>query len=154
MKRIWIIVILAVASLSGCSGISDIDIREIVLKDVKFLNTTSVDVEFECVVHNPTARRIIIEDANGVLKKSDVVFARIHLIKADTVAANALSSNKVLLKVNVEDPLSLLSMGMNARSWDMSEFKADIRSAIRREGRAKHVFKRKNIPLESLLERI
>jgi len=155
MKKIWVIVLFAVVSLSGCSGISDIDIREINLKEVKILSTSSVEIEFECVVHNPTNRRIIIEDGDGVIKKSDVVFARIHLVKADTVAANTLSSNKVLLKGSLEDPLSLLSMGgMNIRSWDMTEFKADLRSTVRREGRTKHVFKRKNISLESLLERL
>ena len=154
MKKIGLIVLCAVISLSGCSGVGDIDIREVKLKNARMVNTTSADLEFECVVHNPTNRRIIIEDANGVLKKRDVVFARIHLVKADTVAANGLSSNTALLKVNIEDPLSLLSMGLNISSWDTSEFKADLRSTIRREGRAKHVFKRKNIPLESLLERL
>jgi len=154
MKKIWATVFLITLLLSGCSGVGDIGIKEVALKDVRLLNTTSADVEFECVVHNPTNRRIILEDANGVLKKSDVVFARIHLVKADTIAANALSSNKVRLKVNLEDPLSLLSMGMNISSWNMSEFKADLRSTIRREGRAKHVLKRKNIPLESLLDKI
>jgi len=154
MKKIWIAILLATLLLSGCSGVSEIDIREVNLVNAKFVNTSSVDLEFECIVHNPTNRRIIVEDANGVLKKSDVVFARVHMVKADTIASNGLSSNKILLKVSVEDPLSLLSMGMNFRSWDMSEFKGDIRSTVRREGRAKHVFKRKNIPLDSLLERL
>ena len=154
MKKVWTIALLATLLLSGCSGISEIDIREVKLVNAKFVNTSSADLEFLCVVHNPTNRRIIIEDANGVLKKGDIVFARIYMVKADTIASNGLSSNKVLLNVSVEDPLSLLSMGMNFRSWDMSEFKGDVRSTIRREGRAKHVFKRKNIPLEGFLERL
>ena len=154
MKKICFFALLAIILLSGCSGLSDIDVREVNLVDAKFSNTTSADLVFECVVNNPTNRRIIIEDAIGVLRKSDIVFANIRLVGADTVAANALSTNKLMLKVSLEDPLSILSMGLNISTWNMSEFKADLRSTIRREGRAKHVFRRKNIPIESLLERI
>jgi len=154
MKKICFFALLAIILLSGCSGLSDIDVREVNLVDAKFSNTTSADLVFECVVNNPTNRRIIVEDAIGVLRKSDIVFANIRLVGADTVAANALSTNKLMLKVSLEDPLSILSMGLNISTWNMSEFKADLRSTIRREGRAKHVFRRKNIPIESLLERI
>ena len=154
MKKICFFALLTIILLPGCSGLSDIDVREVNLVDAKFSNTTSADLVFECVVNNPTNRRIIIEDAIGVLRKSDIVFANIRLVGADTVAANALSTNKLMLKVSLEDPLSILSMGLNISTWNMSEFKADLRSTIRREGRAKHVFRRKNIPIESLLERI
>ena len=155
MKRaIEVLILIVIISLSACSGISDIEIREVNHINTKLLNTTSVELEFECVINNPTSRRIIMEDAIGVLKKSNIVFARVNLLEVDTVAANAVSSNKIRLKVNIEDPLSLLSMGMSVSSWNMSEFKVDVRSTIRREGRTKYVYKKKDIPLESLINKL
>ena len=152
MKKIWILFMIAIVALSGCTGLGEVDIREVNLKNFKILNTTSANLEFECTVQNPTQRRIILEDINGVLKKGGVVFGRVEMVQADTVAANTLSVNGVMLKVNIEDPLSLLAMGLNISSWNPEEFKVDVRSTIRREGRSKYTIKRKNIPLESLIE--
>ena len=154
MKKVSVLILIAIIALSSCAGLKEIDIREVNHVNTKLLNMTTVELEFECVVNNPANRRIIMEDAIGTLKKSDIVFARINLIEVDTVAANTVSSNKIRLKVNIEDPLSLLSMGMDVSSWNISEFKADIRTTIRREGKAKHVFKRKNIPMERFMTNI
>ena len=151
MKKTVVLILVAIVALSSCAGLKEIDIREVNHVNTKLLSMTTVELEFECIINNPTNKRIIMEDANGTLKKSDIVFARTNLIEVDTVAANTVSSNKIRLRVNIEDPLSLLSMGMNPSSWNMSEFKADIRATIRREGKAKHVFKRKNIPMERFM---
>ena len=143
-----------VAILSGCSGLSDIDIKEVHFRGYTFLNTSSANVEFECVVYNPTPKRIILENLEGIVKKEGINFGRVSLVESDTVAANGISNNRVVLKVEIQNTLSVLSMGLNISSWKASEFKADLLVVVRREKGVKRVIKRKDVPLEDLIERL
>ena len=91
MKRLLVLLAFLPLVLSSCSKLGEVEVRELELKSFQLLSTTSANIEVEYVIHNPTSKKLMLDNVNGFLKKGDVNFAQVTLIEADTVAAKRVS---------------------------------------------------------------
>lgn len=153
MKRIVLITALIIIALTGCNRYSEIEIVNIKLSDVKIRSTSRAEVEVEFVVNNGSLRDLTITGADGFLTKERVNFAQFTLIESEMIERGKTTTSKARFNVELLDPLSLFSMGLNINSWKMSDFEIDARGVVANDKGNKRVFKFKNLPLEKLIKR-
>lgn len=154
MKRLLVLLAFLPLVLSSCSKLVEVEVRELELKSFQLLSTTSANIEVEYVIHNPTSKKLMLDNVNGFLKKGDVNFAQVTLIEADTVAAKRVSINRLVFKLDIQDPLSLLSMGLNISKWHYSDFTVDARAVVKTSGGGRRIIKFKDMSMENLLKRL
>ena len=153
MKKFSLFIILVITLLSGCNNYRDIEILDVKLTDVKILSTSRAEVELEYVVRNGSSRDLTLTSTDGFLKKEGVNFAQFRLIESGLIERGKTSSNKTKINVELLDPISLFSLGLNINSWKMSVFQVDVRCVISNDRGNKSVFKFKNLPLEKLVNK-
>ncbi|MFA6335473.1 MAG: hypothetical protein WCX48_07950 [Bacteroidales bacterium] len=154
MKRLLFLTILSALLFTSCTNFSEVDIKNIKLNKFNLVNTSRADVTFEYLIDNPTNSSLIIASAEGFITKEGVNFAQLGLMKPDTIASRSVTSNLVAIKVDMLDPVSLLSMGLNLSSWRIEDFNLDAKITIKTSSGYKKVFKFKNVPLEHLVNRL
>ncbi|MDD2419881.1 MAG: hypothetical protein EOM16_06980 [Bacteroidia bacterium] len=154
MKRLFFFLLAFTLVLSGCSKLMEVQLRDVQIKSFELLSTSSANIEVEYVIHNPSSRELFLDNATGFLKRSGVNFAHVTLVSADTVAAKRISVNNVVFKLDILDPLSLLSMGLNISKWKYSDFKVDARAVVKTSRGGRKVLKFKDMSIESMLKRI
>lgn len=154
MKRLLVLLAFLPLVLNSCSKLGEVEVRELELKSFQLLSTTSANIEVEYVIHNPTSKKLMLDNVNGFLKKGDVNFAQVTLIEADTVAAKRVSINRLVFKLDIQDPLSLLSMGLNISKWHYSDFTVDARAVVKTSGGGRRIIKFKDMSMENLLKRL
>ncbi|EKD31487.1 MAG: hypothetical protein ACD_77C00322G0013 [uncultured bacterium] len=153
MKRLLVFPLLFVLLFSSCTNYRDIEIKSVKLYDVKLVSTSRAMVEVEYVIDNTANADIVLASADGFLTKDRVNFAQITLIKADTIAMVSETKNRALFQVEILDPISLFSMGLNIKNWKMSDFEINARGLIHNSKGGRKVIKFKNMPLENLIKR-
>lgn len=153
MKRLLTVIVLVVTLLSSCTNYRNIEVSSVALRDVKLLSTSRAAIEVEYVITNNSGSDLILSSADGFLMKNRVNFAQLTLVSADTVARGETTTNRLKFNVELLDPLSLFSMGLNINSWKTSDFEINVRGVIENSKGRKKVFKFKNLPLENLIKR-
>ncbi len=154
MNRLLVSLLFISLLFTSCSKLGQVEIKELNVKSFRLINTSSAHVEVEFIIHNPTNKELLLCNADGVLKRGEVNFALVSLQHCDTVAANRVSVNTLVFKLDLLDPISLLSMGLNLSQWKFSDFRVDARAFIKPLPGRKRVIKIKNIPLENLSKRL
>ncbi len=144
----------ALLLFTSCSKLGDIELKGIEVKGIELITTTSAIIEMEYVIQNPSNSSLILRDADGFLKRGDVNFAQITLLSADTVASKRISVNRLRFRMDILDPLSLLSMGLNLSKWKFSDFVVDARAVVKPTGRRRKVIKLRNVPMDKLVDRL
>ncbi len=154
-KRLIFLSLIVVALVSfGCAKIREVKITDLSLKRFELLSTSAAIMEIQYNVDNPSGRTFILSAADGMLKKNGLNFAQATLMQADTVSARGVTVGVIKFKIDVLDPLALLSMGLNLSKWDYKDLKVDARATIKSPGRGKRVIKYKDIPVENLAKRL
>lgn len=154
MNRLLVSLLFASLLFTSCTKLGQVQIKEINVKSFKLVNTSTADIEVELIIHNPTDKDLFLCNADGLLKRGQVNFATVSLLRCDTVVANRISVNRMSFRMDIVDPLSLLSMGLNFSQWKYSDFNVDLRAVIRPSKGRKRVIKIKDIPLENLAKRL
>lgn len=154
MKRLLGFLFFAALLFTSCNKLGQVEVKAINVKNFKLVNTSSADITVEVIINNPTNKQLVLCNADGFLKRGAANFAMFSLGSCDTVASNRISVNNLTFRINVIDPLSLLSMGLNLSQWKYSDFKVDARAIIRPLPGRKRVVKIKDMPLESLAKRL
>ncbi len=150
MNRILFLLLFCAVLLSGCSRLGDVELQEVNVKGFRLVNTTTINVELEYIMNNPSNRKLYLIDVDGLLKKGNVNFAKVTLIKADTIEAKRISVNNAVFQVDILDPLSLLSMGLNLSQWQTSDFVLDARAVVKASGTRKRAIRLKDVPLDNI----
>lgn len=154
MKRSILFIAFALLIFSSCSKLGEIELMNVELKSFKLLNTTSANIEVEYTINNPSNKRIILDNVDAYLKKSGANFAKISLIDADTVASKRISVNRLSLKLDLLDPLSLFSMGLNLSKWQYTDFTVDARALVKSPTGWKKRIKLKDVEIEDLIKKL
>lgn len=154
MKRLLFLTLFPIVLLASCTNFSEVDIKNIKLHEFNLVNTFRANVTFEYLIDNPTNSSLIITSADGFITKKGVNFAQLGLIKSDTIVSRSVTSNLVAIEVDLLDPISLLSMGLNISSWRVQDFNLDARITVKTSSGYKKIFKFKNVPLEHLVDRL
>ena len=102
-------------------------------------------------MQNPSGRTITVQSADGILKKRGVNFAYATLLSADVVTPKMASINNIVFRIEINDPLSLLSMGLNVSRWDLDEFFLDGIFTLKVSGAGRKTLKYKNVPLKNIV---
>lgn len=154
MRRYLLLGAIMVALLTNCSKFYAIEMGGATLKGFKLTGTSSAEIELEVSVDNPSGRAIYLDGVDGFLKKEGINFAQLSLVEADTIAARQVSVNSVKFKIDIVDPLSLLSMGLNLSKWDYSDFTLDVRGVVRTTKGGRRVVKFKGLPIDRVIDRL
>ncbi len=154
MKRLLFLTLLSFVLFSSCTNFSELDVKEVKLKKFKLVNTSKADVTFEYLVDNPTKTTLIITSAEGFITKKGVNFAQIGLSAPDTISPKAITYSMLTFQVDLLDPISLLSMGLNVSSWRVQDFNLDARITVKTAGGMKKILRFKDVPLERLINKL
>ncbi len=126
----------------------------VTLSEVKLISTSKAIVDVEYTINNTAKVDLVLQSANGFLTKNRLNFAQVTLIEADTIAAACQSTNRARFQIELLDPMSLFSMGLNIKSWKMSDFEINANGVLRTSKGGRKAIKLKNMPLESLTKRL
>jgi len=153
MKRLLVFPVLVLLLFTSCTNFRNIEIKNVKLNEVKLLSTSKAMVDVEFTINNTANADLVLQSSDGFLTKNGVNFAQITLIGSDTIVASCQSANRARFQIELLDPMSLFSMGLNIKSWKMSDFEINARGIIRTSKGGRKTFKLKNMPLENLAKR-
>lgn len=153
MRNYFIIMIALASLLCGCKGYREIEVKDVNLERFRLVSASKINLDIDADVYNPTKAEFTVSDIQGVVYRDDVPFANIALLKE--VAVPAFHNKGVLLKCQVEllDPMAVLVMGLNVKSWNMKEFRMKLKVTVKKGGMRK-TFKVNDIPLDRLVKKI
>ncbi len=153
MRSYFIALITLSILLCGCKAYKEIEVKDIQLEKFKLVSASKIDLDIDVDVYNPTKSDFQITDVQGVVMRYDVPFANISLL--DKTVVPAFNNGDILLRCRIEllDPMAVLVMGLNVKSWSMKEFNMKLKVIVKKGG-LKRTFKINNIPLERLTKRI
>ncbi len=154
MKRLLFLTLLSALLFAGCGNFRDIDIKQVKLQKFNLVSTSRADVTFDYLIDNPTNASLIISAADGFITKKGVRFAQLGLMQSDTIAPRSLTYSSLVIKIDLLDPISLLSMGLNISSWREQDFNLDARITVKTSSGYKKTLRFKNTPLNHLVNRL
>lgn len=152
-KKIVLLVIAALAVAYGCSNYRNIQLVDIKLQSIRLKSASKIEVYLNAYIDNPTSAEITITAISGTIFKDGSKFADITLKEATSIPKGTNVGVLLPLNVNLLDPLSLLAMGLNIKSWEENNFTGDIKVTVR-QGALKKTIGQKNIPLNKYIKNI
>ncbi len=117
-------------------------------------STSDILVEVKLGVENPLKTGVFLKNVVGDIKHNGAKFARVELVSSDTVAAKSNGVCKATFRIVIDDPMSLLAMGMNPKSWNLDDYKADAQIVLANTSSGSRKFRVKNYPLKALASKI
>lgn len=153
MRKYLIIIIALMSLLSSCAGYRDIAIGTVDVAKVKLNSASKVNLDLSVYVSNPTNANFTLTDIQGVLYRDDIPFADLTLNEPVSVSANYIGNILVKTNITLLDPMAVLVMGLNLKSWHMDEFKIKLKATVKK-GAFKKSIKLNNIPLDKLVKKI
>lgn len=154
MKRVVIVLALCLAFVTSCSPVKQLNIEKIGLSEFRMESSTKANIVFDFSLENMASFPIELVLVDATIKKDVDLFATVELKSAVLVPAQTKDVVKVPVEVNLCDPMSLLSMGLNVRNWDINEFIVSGKIVLKGKNGAKATHKIKEMPLSTLLNRI
>ncbi|HCT94209.1 MAG: hypothetical protein A2X19_08860 [Bacteroidetes bacterium GWE2_39_28] len=151
MNRLFAFALVTILFTTSCSKLKEVDVRDMKVKRFELINTTTANIHIEYLIENPSGRTITVQSADGILKKRGVNFAYATLLSADVVTPKMASINNIVFRIEINDPLSLLSMGLNVSRWDLDEFFLDGIFTLKVSGAGRKTLKYKNVPLKNIV---
>lgn len=152
MRRILLFFILCVTLVSGCSPARHIEIGKIGISEFRMESSTRANVILNIALENKAEYPISLTYLEATIKKDMDLFATVALTDTVDVQPSVRGDVKVPVEISLCDPIALLSMGLNMRSWDIDDFIVYGKISLRGKGKSTHKFK--DIPLRTLLNRL
>jgi len=154
MNRLLTLALILTLIATGCSKLTEVNVLSVDVKSFQLLSTSKANIELEYLVQNPSNRNLIIESADGMLKKGGIDFATAILVRADTIPPKTQSLYRAVFRIDIQDPLALLAMGLNISKWSYSDFRIDAKAVVKASGGSKRTIKFKDIMLKDLIDRL
>lgn len=152
MKRLTLLFILAILAFCGCTNYKSVNIESVNLSSFRMENSTKATVSFKITVDNPLHTSVSVASLDGVLRKNYERFATFSLDTVATVGPMTRAEEMVTINVSLCDPMSLLSMGLNIRSWKAESFTVEGKAVLKNGEGGKRAYKIKDIPLNKLIK--
>lgn len=154
MKRIVFIFAISLAIFSSCSPLKHLYIENIGVSEFRMESSTKADITFNVSVQSDVQYPISLSFMEASIKKDMDLFATIDLVSEVTVPQLADGVVKVPVEITLCDPMSLLSMGLNVKKWDINEFVVSGKVVLKGKNGAKTTYKIKEKPMSTLLNHI
>lgn len=152
MKHLSILLLSFILILGGCSRYQKIEIQSVNISSFRMESSSKALVSFDVEVSNHSNTPISLVLLDGVIRKDMNRFATVSLVDTVTVNASSTEKVKVTTQVILCDPMSLLSMGLNIKSWRMEDsFTVSGKIALKPEKGAKRTFKMKDTKLSKVI---
>lgn len=117
-------------------------------------SSTKANIVFDFTVSNMAQYPIDLVFMDATIKKDMDLFANINLKDTVSVKALATESVKIPIEITLCDPMSLLSMGLNVKNWDINEFIVTGKVTLAGNKGSKYSHKIKEMPLSTLLKHL
>lgn len=150
MKKNITLLLLLTLILSSCVNYSSLRINSLDINKFNMKSASDILIEVKLGIENPLNTGVFIKELNGDIKYKDAKFARVELVSSDTVLARSIGVYRATLKVVIDDPMMLLSMGINFRSLKLDEYVADAKIKIANTNGGVRKIKIKNYSLDRL----
>jgi hypothetical protein len=154
MRRITFIFLMCVVLLGSCSPVKHLAIEKIVVSEFRMESSTKANVTFDFLVGNGASYPVSLVFTEATVTKDMDLFATIALKDTVSVAPVSRGHVKVPVEITLCDPMSLLSMGLNIKNWDIDEFVVNGKMVLCGKGKSKTVYKIKEKPLGVLLKKL
>lgn len=151
MKRLTLVFLILLTALSGCTNYKSVNIEGVYLAGFRMENSTKATISFNIKIDNPLHTSIILESFDGVLRKDFERFAIFTLEEPATIGPMSNDTVKATMEVTLCDPMSLLSMGLNIKSWKADNFTVDGKAVLKNGSGGKRTIKMKDVPLNKVM---
>lgn len=151
--KIFLCLAAAVLMLSGCADYRDIVLEDITITGFRLQSASTAQIDLAAYVNNPTGGTFNVTDIDGILYKDDVKFAHFNLVDPCTIQPRISNKIPMTIEIILDDPLSVLAMGLNIKTWNKKDFMMDIHASVKKGG-LRIPFVRKNVPLDKVLEKV
>lgn len=152
MKKFFGLFIIFTLLLSSCSNYRSIEVEDLSVSSLKLKSASKIDLGLKAHVENPTRATFELVDVNGIVYKGDMPFANILLLENSVMPPFYEGDIPINCRVELIDPMAVLVMGLNIKSWNISDFKLDVKATVKK-GAIKKSFKMNNIPLDKLVKK-
>ncbi len=154
MRRLTVIFILCLAFLASCSPLKHLNIEKIGLAEFRMESSTKANAVFNVTVGNTAQYPVHLTFMEATIKKDMELFATIVLKDAAVVSPFSKENVKVPVEITLCDPMSLLSMGLNVRKWNINDFMVNGKIMLTGRNGAKSSRKIKDMPLSTLVKHL
>lgn len=152
MKRLTLLFLFALMVISGCTNYKSVNVESVNLSGFRMENSTKATISFNLKVDNPLHTSITLESFDGILRKDYERFATFSLDEPTTIAPDTEAVVAVTMVVSLCDPMSLLSMGLNIKSWKADAFTVDGKIVLKNGSGVKRAMKVKDIQLNKMIK--
>lgn len=142
--------LLSVVLLWGCSDYRRIEVGNITLDSVRFINTATAAISLKADVKNPAKKAVVLENFDAVLFKEGKEFAQFCLADTSVAAPGENLAVPVKVEAKVLDHIALISTGLNLKSWNLDNFTVSGKFTVKMDGVPKKRIKFRNRPLKSI----
>lgn len=153
LKSYGLLVIILITLLSSCSAYKEIEVRDIQLDKFKLVSASKVNFNLDVDIYNPMRGAFTLTDIQGTVFRDGAPFAELSLLEEALVPAFQNGPIQVKCRVELLDPMAVLVMGLNVKSWNMKDFELKLKVTARK-GMVKKTFKLNNVPVEKLVKKI
>lgn len=154
MKKYFFITLVLTLLLSSCTNYGALKINTLDINKFNMKSASDIQIELKLGVDNPLNSGVFLKGLDGDIKHNGAKFARVELVKSDTIIAKTKGVYKATLRVVVEDPMLLLTMGMNMKSLNFDEYTTDAKITIANTKGGARKVKVKNYPLKELANKL
>ena len=146
-----ITVIVLFFGLVSCVSYSKIDILSANLKQIQLKSSSELVLKAHLSVENNNNVEVYLSKMSGKLYRENKEFAVYDLLNASFAKPNDRTELELEFLVKLTNPLALLSMGLDLKSWDTRNILVDIRAELKQKKGSPKVFTRKKIQLDKLI---
>ncbi len=154
MKRFFrLIAVLSLLLLNGCKGYRDVQVSNVEIESLRILSTSKINLGLGVELDNPSKSTFELVGLEGVVYKDDTPLANVFLLEDAVIPSKYVGEVEVKCTMELIDPLAVLAMGLNVKSWDLDKFNLKLKATIKK-GAIRKTFKVDDIPLEMLVDNI
>lgn len=151
MKKFFIITVIAAFAALSCTNYGAIKLNSVELGKLNIRGASGTTVELKLALVNPLEKDIFIKKASGYLNSNGAKFARIELIKADTLHSGSSEVCSALFRVDLEDPMMIMSLGFGAGGFSFDKYTLDGAVVIGNSTGGSRKVRFKNLPVRDLV---
>lgn len=137
--------------LGGCNPYREVKFESFKLSSFELVSTSRATIVFAAAIDNPLKSSISLLSVDGTVLKEYTSFAKITLLEEVVVPAHTKGEVMVRISIELLDPMALLSMGLNIRSWDLEDFRTSAKITFKLGSGGSKTFKFRNVPLERMV---
>ena len=154
MKKFLLLTLAFALILTSCTDYRALKINSVDINKFNMKSASNIQLELKLAIDNPLNEGVFLKGLVGGLKHNGAKFADVELISSDTVKAKSSGVYKISVRVAVQDPMLLMTMGLNLKSVKFDEYTADAKITLANTKGGSRKVRIKNYPVMELANKI